>query len=108
MKHYTIQTLPPKTYLNFTLAEKKLYRRNLRRLKKGVMIPGLCVTEGCDNIRYSSNANCIHCEPCKRRLLNIGSLKFQENYLKANGITYYKSQLIKECEALGVVQEVLI
>lgn len=105
MKHYTIQTLPAKKYLDFSLEEKKLYRHNLRRLKKGVIVPGLCITEGCNNIRYSLNENCIHCEPCKKRLLNEGSQRFQDEYKIKHGISYHKAALIAECEARGVVQE---
>lgn len=107
MKHYTVQSTPKKKYADLTREERSTYRRNLYRLKKGIMIPGLCSSEGCNNIRYSPNGNCDHCQPCKKRLSNETSARFQVEYKRLNGMSYYDAGVLEETKAQGVVQEKL-
>ncbi len=106
MKHYTIQTLQSKKYLAMNKADQLIFKNRLRcamqrRNKRGVVIPGLCETEGCDNIKHSLSGNCKHCLPCKRKLLNEGSLRFQDEYFKKHGISYYDATILKELERVG-------
>ena len=100
MKHYTIQTLPEKPFREMTKAEKSIYQKTMLRQKKGVRIPGLCKTTGCDNITYSFVEHCESCWPCKKRMANKISKKFHREYKRKHGLSYKDHKLVKKMVAV--------
>ncbi len=95
MKHYTIQTLPEKSFRQMTKPEKSLYQKTMLRQKKGIRIPPLCKTTGCDNVTYSFVERCESCGPCKKRMANKTSIKYHRDYKKKHGLSYKDHKLVE-------------